>query len=519
MKRILCCLLTALLLISFTASSFAAGYTLPYKMQRQLEVGSGLKGSFVIHSNASAEKEPLIHALSNVEFEIRGIRSEDNIHYYIYQPGENEDRNNLTEFSILENKYYLRSDFLAGKPFQLPDIDTFINSRLKAEGENPSIFPDILRMVLSELKGEEDALNTEAFEKQIEVWISSFKSDITIQSNESGAPRLTQEFRIPVETMYSAAAEMVRSVYENETTMNMLRAMLSQEQIDLYLNPDLGYYYLDAMKHLDMSGEIVFTKEVSTLGEMIHSSLTLPLEDSRTGFSSVRFESNELRKTILLTGSRGTYYLDLPVHFDLNEDSYEEEIRFARIEKKNPDWKNLALKIQVVKTYDKYDDEEESKTHEEVHYNIRFVKDTAGLPELIQEDEIQDMPEVNATLDLHYSSKLQLSSPTTLEISCNVTQGEYVFSLAGKIKTASQWLFAPFDVTEVMDAVRYSFEDFLKLKDQWVEGADEKLVRTPEEIKLTETTATAEPAEIPETADSTETEATPEPAEIPEADT
>ena len=101
MKRMLCCLLTAVLFVFFTASAFAAAYTLPYKMQRQLEVGSGLKGSFVIHSNASAEKEPLIHALSKVEFEIRGIRSENNFHYYIYQPGENEDRNNLTEFSTV----------------------------------------------------------------------------------------------------------------------------------------------------------------------------------------------------------------------------------------------------------------------------------------------------------------------------------------------------------------------------------------------------------------------------------
>ena len=518
MKRMLCCLLTAVLFAFFTASAFAAAYTLPYKMQRQLEVGSGLKGSFVIHSNASAEKEPLIRALSNVEFEIRGIRSENNIHYYIYQPGENEDRNNLTEFSILDNKYFLRSDFLAGKPYQLPDIDTFINSSLNAEGENPSVFPDLLRMLLADLKGEEGTLNTEAFEKQIEVWISSFKSDITIQSNGSDAPRLTQEFRIPVETMYNTVTELVRSVSENEAAMNTLREILSQEQIDAYLNPNLGYYYLDAMKHLDMSGEIVFTKEVSTLGEMIRSSLVLPLEDSRTGFSSVRFESNELRKTILLTGSRGTYYLDLPIHFDLNEDSYEEEIRFARIEKKYPDWRNLALRIHVTKTYDKYDDEEETKTHEEAHYNIRIVRDTSNLPELIPAEEIPEMQDANATLDLHYSSKLQLSSPTTLEISCEITQGEYSFSLAGKVKTASQWLFAPFDITEVLDAVRYSFEDFLKLKDQWVEDAGEKLVRTPEEIKLTEPTTEPEPSEIPEAGDNAGTETTPEPAEIPEAD-
>ena len=87
MKKKLCFLLTVVLFLFSISSAIAAGYTLPFKMQRQLEVGSGLKGSFVIHSNASAEKEPLIHALANAEFEIRGIRSENNVHYYIYQPG------------------------------------------------------------------------------------------------------------------------------------------------------------------------------------------------------------------------------------------------------------------------------------------------------------------------------------------------------------------------------------------------------------------------------------------------
>ena len=516
MKKKLCCLLTVVLFLFCVSSAFAAGYTLPFKMQRQLEVGSGLKGSFVIHSNASAEKQPLIHALANAEFEIRGIRSENNIHYYIYQPGENEDRKNLTEFSILDNKYYFRSDLMGDKPLQLPNIDTFINSRLNAEGDNPSVFPDILRMILADLKGEENTLNTEFFEKQIEVWVSSFKSDITIHSNGDITPRLTQEFRIPVETVYSAVTEIVRSISENDTAMNFLRTMLSQEQIDMYLNPNLGYFYLDAMKHLDLSGEIVFTKEVSTLGEMIHSSLTLPLEDTRTGFSFVQFESDELRKSVLLSGSRGVYYLNLPVSFNLDNDSYEEEIRFARIEKKVQDWQNLALRIKVKKTHDKYDDEEETRTHEEDHYIISIVRDTSALPEAFAAEEIPEMPDANATIDLHYSSKMQLSSPTTLEISCDVKQGEYYFTLAGKVKTASQWLFAPFDVSNALDAVRYTCEEFTKLKDQWIEDADKNLDRTPEEIKLAEQPDASVPEEVPQSEG--EPEAQKDPAEIP-ADT
>ena len=513
MKKRICFLLTVVLFLFSVSSAFAAGYTLPFKMQRQLEVGSGLKGSFVIHSNASAEKQPFIHALANSEFEIRGIRSENNVHYYIYQPGENEDRKNMTEFSILDKKYYLRSDLLGDRPFQLPDADTFINSRLKAIGENPSVFPDILRMILADVKDEENSLNTEPFEKQIEVWLSSFKSDITIQSNGTDTPRLTQEFRIPVETVYNTVTELVRSVSENSAAMTALRATLSPEQIDMYLNPNLGYFYLDAMKHLDLSGEIVFTKEVSTLGEMIHSSLTLPLEDSRVGFSSVRLESDELRKSIFLSGSRGAYYLNLPVNFRFDNDSYDEEFRFACIEKKIPERQNLALRIKMKKTIDKYDDEDETRTHEEDHYVISIARDLSDLPEVFSAEEIPEMPDVNASLDLHYSSKMQLSSPTTLEFSCNILQGEYNFSLAGKVKTASQWLFAPFDVTNAIDAINYSCDEFMKLKSQWIDAAEKDLDRTPEEIKLAESAATSGPEEIPESTGNTE--AATDPAEIP----
>jgi hypothetical protein len=286
-------------------------------------------------------------------------------------------------------------------------------------------------MILADVKDEENSLNTEPFEKQIEVWLSSFKSDITIQSNGTDTPRLTQEFRIPVETVYNTVTELVRSVSENSAAMTVLRATLSPEQIDMYLNPNLGYFYLDAMKHLDLSGEIVFTKEVSTLGGMIHSSLTLPLEDSRVGFSSVRLESDELRKSIFLSGSRGAYYLNLPVNFRFDNDSYDEEFRFACIEKKIPERQNLALRIKMKKTIDKYDDEDETRTHEEDHYVISIARDLSDLPEVFSAEEIPEMPDVNASLDLHYSSKMQLSSPTTLEFSCNILQGEYNFSLAG----------------------------------------------------------------------------------------
>jgi hypothetical protein len=103
MKKILSILLVLVLTTACLAAS-AAGYTLPEKMERQLQVGSGLKGSFVIRANADAELSPVVHALQNAAFEIRGIQSEGNSHYYIYQAGENEAMSALTEICTADGK-------------------------------------------------------------------------------------------------------------------------------------------------------------------------------------------------------------------------------------------------------------------------------------------------------------------------------------------------------------------------------------------------------------------------------
>ena len=222
-----------------------------------------------------------------------------------------------------------------------------INKWLKSEGENPSIFPDLLRSVLN--GNEEENPGTESLERQIETWISSFSTESSLQTGD-GLPRLTQTFRIPVEEMYNTVADIIRTISSSETYMGFFREKLSKEQIDTYLNPDLGYFYIDAMKQLDMEGEILFSRTVSTLGELIRSSLVLPMDPGKTGYSSVTLENNETRRSIFMSGPRGMLYLELPIDFDLKAENYEKEIvRFVLVDNENEDAKNVALRIILSK--------------------------------------------------------------------------------------------------------------------------------------------------------------------------
>ena len=497
MKKICCFILMITLTLSVFTHAFAAGYTLPEKMQRQLEVGSGLKGSFTVHGNADSEMNPLIHSLQNAEFEIRGIQYEGNKHYYIYQQGENEAMNALTEYCTVGSEQYLRSDFLKEDSYLLPDLDHMINRWLKSEGENPSIFPDLLRSVIG--SNEKDELTTDALERQIEMWISAFSAETAVQTGD-GSPRLSQTFRIPVEELYNTATDLIRTISSSETYMGYFREMLSKEQIDTYLNPELGYYYVDAMKQLDMEGDILFTRIVSTLGELIQSSLVLPMDPEKTGYHSVTLENNETRKSIFFTGPRGMLYLELPLNFDMKSENYENEVfRFVLVDNENEKAKNVALRITASKKSDKYENTEEGKIHEKEEYTFRIVRDTEGLPDSVTEDLIPDMAEAEAEILVHYSSKPQLSSPTTLELSCVIRQGKYSFDLGGTLKTASPWIYSPFSVEGAVNAADYEKDDFSQLKEEWIRNAEEKIVRIPEEIRNPEEeTETAGVNEIPE---------------------
>ena len=495
MKKTICLILTVLTAFCFLTAASAAGYTLPEKMERQLQVGSGLKGSFVIHSNADQELSPFVHSIRNAAYEIRGIRSGDDLHYYIYQPGEGETLSSLTEFCRIGNTGYLRSDFLPEAAYRLPDFEEFIASFLKAEGENPSILPELIRLLVKgpDPEEEEGGLDTASLEKQIELWISAFTAETTVESSENASPRLTQVFRIPTEALFNTVNVLVKTVSETPDTMEALKNVLSEDQIRTYLNPNLGYFYLEAMESLQLDGEIVFSRTMSTLGDLIQNTLTLPLDESKTGYSSIIFQNDEKRKTLSVSGAKGLFLLGLPVDFDFSAESYEEAVlQFIRIDSENREHRNIALRIELSKKHDKYEEEEETRNHETDRYTIEAVRDTSALPEGYSEALIPEMDPIGAELELHYSSKLQLSSPTTLEISCSVRQGKYDFTLAGQVKTASPWTFTPFDITHAAEAGRYQLKDFESLKEAWIRQAEEKLVRTPEEIRPAEPTAVPE---------------------------
>ena len=107
--------ISAFLIIFLGLSSLATAAeegsnALLIKMQRQLQVGSGLTGSFVIHGSTDSEKYPLVSSLLDSEFQFRSIRSGDQLHAVIFQPGNNDTMAAKNEVYQEGKKTYFRME-------------------------------------------------------------------------------------------------------------------------------------------------------------------------------------------------------------------------------------------------------------------------------------------------------------------------------------------------------------------------------------------------------------------------
>ena len=491
MKKRFIFILTAALILSIMASSCAGGYTLPQRMLKQLQVGSGLTGSFVIHGNADSARYPLLNAIQDSEYEIVGIIADGNPHYHLFQTIDNENRSVPAEFFGLEGKYYFRSSFLNNTAYAFPDADRIISLFMNLQGENPAVLAKLMKILLSN-DNSDDSFDTSSLERQIDNWISSYTPVTTIRKDSGEIPLLTEVFTIPVESIHETITSLIQYISQNDTAMSILHSVLSEDETALYFNPNLSYYYIEAMNSLDMKENIVFSRTVSTMGELLESTLSLPLDEKKTGYSVITIHNDNLRKSLQLTGSERLLLIDMPVLFSLDEKEFTETIRFAMVRSfSNPD-KNLALNLTIEKKHEEHSDPEETTSYETDCFTIHAEHDSSVLPEGFSSDIIPESKPVDVSGEFRFSSKSQVySSPTALEFSVTIRQDTYDYSVTGSVTTASPnktrenyaWAFAPFSADNAIDTGEYPLTAFLKLISEWTGNASEKLIRTPEEIK------------------------------------
>ncbi len=470
------CILLSCMLISAQA---AVEYTLPEKMQKQLDFPNGLKGTFTIHTETKEALGGLLLPFCDVEFTFRGMKSGKESHYYVYQADENETQRGLTELYCKEDAYYFRSDFLPDRVFCFPEITRLVDQIAGSEKSNPS-FASILMRAVSLSEEQKKTLwepFIDQYTQKLERWLAGFSETSTLNSGEkSGQSYLEMNYTIPMNELKNEILVLLKEIQSDAESRKLIESLMSKEQIETYFNENLEYYYLSAMDSLNDEYDVTFTRIVSTMGVEISSTLELPLDQRLSGFQSVVIHNENDQSSVLLNNPDETIALMIDHPLDnLNQNGGKASIRFIRYpSQESTKTERLSVRIDLLHTVETHTDTDE-KSHQTDHWLLSVEKDTSSLPEGEKETDYPDVQPMSLDLTLHYSSKYAQSSPTNLNIDAVCIFNGTKIQIQANCKTASPWIFSPFDISNAERLDMLTDQERTVLLAEWLASASEQI--------------------------------------------
>lgn len=498
-------MLFIVLLVMITGSAYAANYTLPEKMYNQLSIGSGLKGSFVIKTEGDKFDTPFLNQVTDAEFYIRGIKSGNDLHYYLFQKGDDDQQTAVNELYRKDGIFYFRSDMVQGTILAFPTISQYLDMLFPAEGENASSsgFVSKLISMSSEEKEEKWDPVLNRYQKELEMWLAEFTVQADSVKLDNGLSALDFSYDIPMSKVNEEIVHLFGEFAEDAELSSLLKNIMTEQEKDLYLNGNLLYYYLEALNSLNINHSVRMSKRVSAMGELLRFKIDLPLDERITGYESVSLEMVDHLTVYTLTGSKKVILLALPETESFRQTSYNLSVWYACIqtgEDNDSEQHNVAFRADILKTNEAHNDDNEM-SHETNHYLITVEQDTKYLPENTDLSRLPEAEQVKIDIDLHYSSKFAQNSATTVDIKAEIAEGDSFLQLDGKVKTAAPWLFMPF---EVIDPVQTGTDTAAVLDPymtDWISNAASMIRHedTEKDIAPAETQTEEQPSEQQET--------------------
>lgn len=479
MRKILCCLLCILIIAASSVGYAALSYTLPEKMQKQLAIGSGLKGSLTLTAEGSDPVMLTLEPFSGVELQVRGIKSDNDWHVYLYQAGENEAQNGLTEFCAKGGTYYARSDMLPGQVFSLPPIVEAIDRVTGKEGGNPpylSMLMNIMNQGQDTLKERWEPIIDKLLQK-LDIWIGNYALTNGTKDEASGATTIEFIYTIPIAELRSEIVSLLADLRSDPEAQALLQSVMSDGQKDFYLNEYLDYFFMDAMSSLKYDYDVFMTRVVSPLGEVISSYIELPLDESRFGGYNTLIVNRENGVSgITLRGAERN--LQILTEKELTPESFTSGtfwiMTWPEADQEKTEAAYTASRIEIEKSSATSTDED-SRDHQNDNWKIQIIHDTSRLPEDADPSIYKESQPIILELSLAYSSKYSQSSPTTLDVDAKLEKENLSVRISGQLKTASPWVFSPFETENARDILSLTENEKNLLLAEWFASATERL--------------------------------------------
>ena len=514
MKKFLCMAL-CLALVFTSATAMAAEYTLAEKWQRQVAFGNGVKGTINLNVSGEAEWAQLLSPLNGTELEIRAIQKDGRKQYRLYAE-KGEDMVGLTRLFSQDNELYLVSDLLPDIILRLSTGGDLINLLTGGkEGDAPNWYSAALSLLdIPETTWNEKWVPVlTRYEKELELWLESFASAPSVKRDGDAATVLAR-YDIPAEGLKAQMKALWQEMLADADLLALIQDQLTQEQQQAYLNPGLQGYYDELIDSMSLGEGIVLEREMTTKGEVLASSVTLPLDRMPGGWTVLKFLQREQETTLQLEGMEAAFNLTLSQNVSTaNSTAWSGTLRYE-------DGKDLPLAVDftLVKIATASVDAD-SRSHQVTSWSLKAEqsKDTKIACRAFQP--------FAGDLLIHMNSRNAQINPVNLEIGLTVKLEQAEMEAKLSLTTHSPWVLDGLPVGKEMDVAAMSEKEREQVFTDLGRNALVTMMGIRNDVPDQETeqpmptlepapsaTPEAEPTEVP-AAEPTETPAATEPTE------
>lgn len=495
MKKIVCLLLCLTMLLPFATAS-AVEYTLPEKLQRQIDFGNGVKGSLIVNLEGNSEWAKLLAPMKDVPLQLRGIRTEGKFQYQIYAV-DGENQVGLTQLYGDDQAVYLRSALLPETLLMLPVGGDLLDTLLRGEKANPSWYSAAMNIlsVPDSVWEEKWQPVLAGYESQIEMSLNDYALPPSVKRDENGVGTMLVRFEVPGEAVKAGTKALLEQALQDETLLSLLRAQMTQEQQAIYLEPNLMYFYAQAIDALPLEDTVILEREMTTKGEVKRSTLTFPLPENENGWSEVTLETADKTTVIRLNSAGGNMVLQLEETAHTAESAgYRGAWRWVPAD-------SLEMPVAIGFTATKIhslDVDAELRSHDITTWAIHLEPDLSHLAEddLTRSAYLTFDP-IDLNLKLHYFSKNAQFSPTTLDVAVVAAWPGSTAQISMAIKTYSPWVLENLPTSGAKNVLNMDTEELGSLvTDLGLNGLVALSAMQPEPLPLPDTaTQTDMPAE------------------------
>ncbi len=306
MKKLLCVLLCLMLVIP-TAMAETAD-TLQKLLVRQLTAGYGLRGYASITAIGEADWLNYLLPFTPADIQIRAIgekqgEASESIHddddwqirFYV-KNNEGAEVGTTWLYGNPEGVYF-QSELIPGTVLSIPVENVHLLYQLMRGDMQDLFFAfDPMEMHAPGVNGNASAYEAvakvlgvpaeewetswlpvlEKYFVHLDLWLMGYGNPDFI-TGESGGLTMSGTYTIPVVDLKKEAKYLIgQMIYDNEL-QELLLPYVTMEQRITYLNPSMVYFYEACIDAIPLEGDVVLSREMSAMGEIVSTSVSLPL--------------------------------------------------------------------------------------------------------------------------------------------------------------------------------------------------------------------------------------------------